>query len=136
MNSGLYIAFDGDAILFSDEAERVSINKKDFLHLRLIKKAVNHPISEDPFKGFLKALQQLQSQFPVDQYPIRTDLVTARHPPRARMRHQNFTGESIRIHESLFLGGIEKSNFLPGFNADIFLMIKKDTTNPLLNILL
>ncbi len=81
MNSGLYIAFDGDAILFSDEAERVSINKKDFLHLRLIKKAVNHPISEDPFKGFLKALQQLQSQFPVDQYPIRTDLVTARHPP-------------------------------------------------------
>lgn len=84
MNSGLYIAFDGDAILFSDEAERVFINKKEFLHLRLIKKAVNYPISEDPFKGFLKALQQLQSQFPVNQCPIRTALVTARHPPRAR----------------------------------------------------
>lgn len=119
-NPELRIAFDGDAVLFSDEAER--IYQKAGLSTFTIneKKAANNPLPGGPFKGFLEALQRLQSQFPADQCPIRTALVTARQAPAHERVIKTLRAWNIRIDEALFLGGLEKSNFLRSFGADIF----------------
>ena len=116
----LKIAFDGDAVLFSDEAER--IYKSDGLDAfsNSEKQAANEPLSGGPFKPFLAALEQIQMEFPVGQSPIRTCLVTARSAPAHERVVKTLRAWNIRIDESLFLGGIEKGEFLKSFHADVF----------------
>jgi len=116
----LKIAFDGDAVLFSDEAER--IYKSDGLDAfsNSEKQAANEPLSGGPFKPFLAALQQIQMEFPVGKSPIRTCLVTARSAPAHERVVKTLRAWNIRIDESLFLGGIEKGEFLKSFHADVF----------------
>ncbi|WP_100622945.1 5'-nucleotidase [Candidatus Coxiella mudrowiae] len=119
-NPELRIAFDGDAVLFSDEAERIYQQAGLSAFTINEKKAANNPLPGGPFKGFLEALQRLQSQFPADQCPIRTALVTARQAPAHERVIKTLRAWNIRIDEALFLGGLEKSNFLRNFGADIF----------------
>ena len=77
----LRLAFDGDAVLFSDEAEREfrsggleRFNASEAARAR-------EPLSGGPFKNFLSALSRLQSEFPVERAPLRTALITARAAP-------------------------------------------------------
>ncbi|AKQ33607.1 5'-nucleotidase [Candidatus Coxiella mudrowiae] len=119
-NPELRIAFDGDAVLFSDEAERIYQQAGLSAFTINEKKAANNPLPGGPFKGFLEALQRLQSQFPADQCPIRTALVTARQAPAHERVIKTLRAWNIRIDEALFIGGLEKSNFLRSFGADIF----------------
>jgi 5'-nucleotidase len=116
----LKIAFDGDAVLFSDEAEQVY--KADGLAAFTASEitAANEPLSGGPFKPFLAALQQIQMQFPVGEAPIRTCLVTARSAPAHERVVKTLRAWNIRIDESLFLGGLDKGAFLKAFNADVF----------------
>jgi len=116
----LKIAFDGDAVLFSDEAEK--IYKSDGLHAFTSseKEAANEPLSGGPFKPFLAALQQIQMEFPVGKAPIRTCLVTARSAPAHERVVKTLRAWNIRIDESLFLGGLDKGEFLKSFHADVF----------------
>ncbi len=116
----LRIAFDGDAVLFSDESERVF--QQDGLHAftQNEKKAANKPMSGGPFKGFLAALHLLQNHFPASNCPIRTALVTARQAPAHERVIKTLRAWNIRIDEALFLGGLNKANFLKAFSADIF----------------
>lgn len=116
----LRIAFDGDAVLFSDESERVfktsgldafTKNEKAFAH---------QPLSGGPFKAFLEALHNLQSHFPEEESPIRTALVTARSAPAHERVIRTLREWDIRIDESLFLGGLDKADFLRAFQADFF----------------
>ncbi|AAO90742.2 5'-nucleotidase [Coxiella burnetii] len=116
----LRIAFDGDAVLFSDEAEQLYQQAGLAAFTVSEQKAANHPLSGGPFKGFLAALQQLQSRFPSDQCPIRTALVTARQAPAHERVIKTLRAWNIRIDEALFLGGLEKGRFLQAFEADIF----------------
>ena len=78
----LRIAFDGDAVIFGDESERVSREQgiEAFgIHER---ERAREPLSGGPFRGFLQALHDLQEAFPVGEgAPIRTALVTARSAP-------------------------------------------------------
>lgn len=114
----LKIAFDGDAVLFSDEAERVFVEKGLEAFNASEQKASRTSLSEGPFKGFLLALQHLQKQdLPI---PIRTALVTARCAPAHERVIHTLREWDIRIDESLFLGGLEKGVFLEAFQADIF----------------
>lgn len=115
----LRIAFDGDAVLFSDEAERIykesgleafQKNEVDKAHTSL---------ADGPFRGFLAALNQLQSDF-LEDCPIRTALVTARSAPSHERVIRTLRDWGIRLDESLFLGGLDKSPFLEAFGADIF----------------
>tara|TARA_S200000501_G_scaffold378924_1_gene445047 strand:- start:2854 stop:3774 length:921 start_codon:yes stop_codon:yes gene_type:complete len=116
----LRFAFDGDAVLFSDEAEQ--IYKADGLAAFTEKErsAAKHPLSGGPFKSFLAALQLLQSEFTGDDSPIRTALVTARSAPAHERVIRTLRAWNIRIDESLFLGGMPKVDFLRAYGADIF----------------
>ena len=116
----LRIAFDGDAVIFSDEAERVYQERglEEFHNSE--QQAANQPLSGGPFKGVLEALHKIQSAFPIENNPIRTALVTARSAPAHKRVVLTLREWGIRIDEALFLGGKEKGEFLKAFGADIF----------------
>jgi 5'-nucleotidase len=116
----LRIAFDGDAVLFSDQAERVY--QKDGLDAFTAAEvtAAREPLSGGPFKNFLAALHRIQSEYPPDRSPIRTALVTARGAPAHERVVRTLRAWDIRIDEALFLGGLAKGRFLKAFAADIF----------------
>ena len=116
----LRIAFDGDAVLFSDEAERVfKANGLDaFTNNELL--AAKKPLLGGPFKNFLAMLHQIQSEYPADQSLIRTALVTARGAPAHERVIRTLRHWGIRIDEALFLAGKNKGPFLEAFGADIF----------------
>jgi 5'-nucleotidase len=116
----LRIAFDGDAVLFSDEAERVF--KRDGLEAFASAEAgaAREPLSGGPFKNFLAALHRIQAEFPPESAPIRTAIVTARSAPAHERVVRTLRAWDIRIDEALFLGGLEKGPFLKAFGADIF----------------
>ncbi len=116
----LRIAFDGDAVLFSDEAERVYQQQGLAAFTQNEREAAKTPLPVGPFKAFLAALQQIQSHFDPQSSPIRTALVTARAAPAHERVVRTLRSWGIRIDEALFLGGLPKGAFLEAFGADIF----------------
>lgn len=115
----LRIAFDGDAVLFSDEAERVYQSEGLSAFAASEKAAAKHPLSGGPFKSFLAALHRLQQDRDLP-FPIRTALVTARSAPAHERVIRTLREWQIRIDEALFLGGLDKGAFLQAFGADVF----------------
>ena len=119
-NAELRIAFDGDAVLFSDESERVyQLDGLEAFQANE-RESARQPLPGGPFKGFLAALNLLQGEFPNDACPIRTALVTARSAPAHERVIRTLREWDIRLDESLFLGGLEKAAFLEAFAADVF----------------
>ena len=116
----LKIAFDGDSVLFSDEAERVFQESGLDAFSRSEASSAEEPLEGGPFKNFLFALHKLQQQFPNDDLPIRTALVTSRGAPAHERVIKTLRHWDIRLDESLFLGGRDKGEFLKSFEADIF----------------
>jgi len=116
----LKIAFDGDAVLFSDESEKIFKDKGLEAFTQNELEAANDPMSGGPFKPFLAALQQIQQAFTAGEVPIRTCLVTARAAPAHERVVRTLRAWNIRIDESLFLGGLDKGEFLQAFDADVF----------------
>ncbi len=116
----LRFAFDGDAVLFSDEAERVYKTAGLDAFTESEKAAAMTPLSGGPFKNFLQALHRLQAEFPPETGPIRTALVTARSAPSHERVVRTLRHWNIRIDESLFLGGLDKAAFLEAYGADVF----------------
>jgi 5'-nucleotidase len=116
----LRIAFDGDAVIFGDESERVSQEHGiDAFHRNEAERWAE-PLSGGPFRGFLAALHRLQAAFPAENAPIRTALVTARSAPAHKRVILTLRQWGVRIDEALFLGGRDKGPFLSAFGADIF----------------
>jgi 5'-nucleotidase len=116
----LRIAFDGDAVIFSDEAERVyQMHGLDAFSESEIESA-NRPLSGGPFRSVLEAIHQIQASYPIENNPIRTALVTARSAPAHKRVVLTLREWGIRIDEALFLGGRSKGEFLKVFGADIF----------------
>jgi len=116
----LRIAFDGDAVVFGDESERISQQGGlAAFHAHEAEKA-HEPLSGGPFRGFLSALHELQADFPPEQCPIRTALVTARSAPAHKRVILTLREWGVRLDESLFLGGRDKGPFLKAFGADLF----------------
>ena len=116
----LRFAFDGDAVLFSDEAERVYKTEGLEAFTASEKAAAKEPLGGGPFKPFLSALQRLQQAFPATEAPIRTALVTARSAPAHERVIRTLRAWNIRIDESIFLGGLNKTEFLKAYQADVF----------------
>ncbi len=116
----LRFAFDGDAVLFGDESER--IYQQQGLENFTENEQANawNDLSGGPFKQFLSALHNLQSQLPEGTCPIRTALVTARAAPSHERVIRTLRNWNIRIDESLFLGGLNKAEFLHSYGADVF----------------
>jgi 5'-nucleotidase len=116
----LRFAFDGDAVLFSDEAERVYKTRGLAEFTRSEREAARTPLSGGPFKPFLSALHMLQREFGEGHSPIRTCLVTARSAPAHERVVLTLRAWDIKIDESLFLGGQDKGAFLRAYEADVF----------------
>jgi 5'-nucleotidase len=116
----LRIAFDGDAVLFSDEAERIYTANGLEAFNRNEAEAKDQPLSGGPFRPFLEALHAIQFEYPANAAPIRTALVTARGAPAHERVIRTLRNWGIRIDEALFLGGRDKGEFLKAFGADIF----------------
>lgn len=113
------IAFDGDAVLFSDEAERVyqSQGLQAFQQHEIEKAAL--PLPDGPFKPLLFALQRLQQAGTPDMR-IRTALVTARSAPAHERAIRTLMNWHIEVDEAMFLGGLAKGEFLREFEPDFF----------------
>jgi 5'-nucleotidase len=115
------IAFDGDAVLFSDEAERVyqaggldAFTRHEIVHAL-------KPLPPGPFKPLLEALHRLQSASgTAAPMRIRTALVTARSAPAHERAVRTLIDWNIAVDEAMFLGGLEKGSFLQAFEPDIY----------------
>lgn len=116
----LRLAFDGDSVLFSDEAERVYQSEGLDAFARREAEAATRPLDGGPFRAFLGALHALQREFDGVRSPIRTALVTARGAPAHERVIRTLRAWDVRLDESLFLGGMDKTEFLRAFGADVF----------------
>ena len=114
------IAFDGDAVVFSDEAEQVYRSQGLDAFNATESASAREPLRGGPLKDFLAALHQIQSLFPAQDSPLRTALITARGAPSHERVIRTLRAWGIRIDEALFLGGLDKGRFLQAFDADIF----------------
>lgn len=113
------IAFDGDAVLFSDEAERVyqAEGLNAFQAHEASKAAL--PLPGGPFKPLLEALHRLQTEG-TSQMRVRTALVTARSAPAHERAIRTLMDWGIAVDEAMFLGGLPKGPFLREFEPDFF----------------
>ena len=114
------IAFDGDAVIFSDESERIYKEKGLNAFAEHERENAGKPLPEGPFAKLLKTLSLIQQKFPKDSVPIRTALVTARNAPAHERVVRTLMAWNVRIDEVFFLGGIRKSEVLKAFGANIF----------------
>lgn len=113
------IAFDGDAVLFSDEAERVyQAQGLDAFQKHETENAAL-PLAAGPFKPLLGALHRLQNAGG-GQMRIRTALVTARSAPAHERAIRTLMDWQIEVDEAMFLGGLAKGEFLAEFEPDFF----------------
>jgi 5'-nucleotidase len=113
------IAFDGDAVLFSDESERVFQSDGLAAFQAHERDRAALPLAPGPFKPFLEALHRLQRE-PAGPMRIRTALVTARSAPAHERAIRTLMAWQIDIDEAMFLGGLPKGAFLREFEPDFF----------------
>lgn len=113
------IAFDGDAVLFSDEAERVFQHHGLDAFQTHERDRADTPLAAGPFKPLLEALHRLQRE-PVDGMRLRTALVTARSAPAHERAIRTLMQWNIEVDEAMFLGGLPKGEFLREFEPDFF----------------
>jgi 5'-nucleotidase len=117
--SEVRIAFDGDAVLFSDEAERVyQAHGLDAFQNHERDRAAT-PLEAGPFKPLLHALQRLQQE-PSQTMRLRTALVTARSAPAHERAIRTLMQWQVEVDEAMFLGGLPKGQFLREFEPDFF----------------
>ena len=113
------IAFDGDAVLFSDEAEQVYQTQGLNAFQQHEMDKVTQPLPDGPFKPLLVALHRMQ-QAEIPHMRIRTALVTARSAPAHERAIRTLMDWNIEVDEAMFLGGLDKGEFLREFEPDFF----------------
>lgn len=116
----IHIAFDGDAVLFTDESEMIYKAEGLEAFEENEKKNADKPLPQGPFAKFLKTISNIQQEFPPEEAPIRTALVTARSAPAHERVIRTLRAWNVRIDEAFFLGGISKRDVLKAFGAHIF----------------
>lgn len=114
------IAFDGDAVLFSDESERLFQSHGLDVFQGHEQTNAMLPLPAGPFKAFLEGLHRLQSISHDLDIGIRTVLVTARSAPAHERAIRTLMGWNIEVDEAMFLGGLDKTPFLAEFEPDFF----------------
>ena len=116
------IAFDGDAVLFGDDAERVYREKGLVAFQSHEADHATRPLPPGPFKPLLEAVHRLQVADDRDRVPmrLRTALVTARSAPAHERAVRTLMDWNIHVDEAMFLGGLDKGPFLREFEPDFF----------------
>jgi 5'-nucleotidase len=116
----LRIAFDGDAVLFAEESEKIYQEQGLDAFLKYEEANAKKPLSEGPFTKLLRTLPFLQSEIKHDPPPIRTALVTSRNSPAHERVIRTLRVWGVRIDEVFFMGGISKTAILNAFGAHMF----------------
>ena len=114
------IAFDGDSVLFSDEAEKIYQAEGLSAFETHERQNADRSLPPGPFKPFLLALQRLQAAGEGLPVKVRTALVTARSSPAHERAIRTLMGWNVVVDEAMFLGGLEKGPFLREFEPDFF----------------
>lgn len=114
------IAFDGDAVLFSDESERIYQEQGLDAFLEHEKANARRTLPDGPFARLFRNLAQVQAGFPGESQPIRTALVTARSSPAHERVIRTFAAWDVRIDEAFFLGGMSKQAIIAAFAPDLY----------------
>ena len=114
------IAFDGDAVLFSEESEIVYKTQGLEAFLVYEKQNALNAMKSGPFAQLLKLISNIQSLYPQEQTPIRTALITARNSPAHERVIRTLSQWNVRLDEAFFLGGVDKYEVVKAFGADIF----------------
>ncbi|MDH5546204.1 MAG: 5'-nucleotidase [Gammaproteobacteria bacterium] len=114
------IAFDGDAVLFSDESERIYKEQGLDAFVKHERDNKQKPLPEGPFAKLLKSLAYIQNQHPSKPKPIRTALVTARASPAHERVIRTLRAWDVDLDETFFLGGMPKGEVLKAFRPHIF----------------
>lgn len=115
------IAFDGDAVIFSDESERIYQTQGIEAFENHERENALKPLPEGPFARLLKALSYIQNNFKhVSSAPIRTALVTARSSPAHERVIRTLRAWDVTIDETFFMGGVSKSDVLAAFKPHMF----------------
>jgi 5'-nucleotidase len=117
------IAFDGDAVIFSDESERIFQSQGIEAFENHERENAMKPLPEGPFARLLKALSFIQNNFGTEGRhgsPIRTALVTARSSPAHERVIRTLRAWDVAIDETFFMGGVAKSAVLAAFKPHIF----------------
>jgi 5'-nucleotidase len=116
------IAFDADAVLFSDESEiRYKKEGIEAFH-KYEKEHENDPLAEGPFAKLLIKLSKIQEELPttIELSPLRIAIVTARNAPSHMRVIKTLRKWGVYVDEAYFLGGLAKDKVLQAFGAHIF----------------
>ncbi|MBE6975162.1 MAG: 5'-nucleotidase [Ruminococcaceae bacterium] len=124
------IAFDGDAVIFSDESEKIFQSEGLAAFEEHERLNAQKPLPEGPFAKLLSTISLVQKRFGSDHTPIRTALVTSRNAPAHERVIRTLRVWGIRIDEVFFMGGIRKSDVLKAFGAHIFFDDQAVHTDP------
>ncbi|XP_032819553.1 cytosolic 5'-nucleotidase 1A isoform X1 [Petromyzon marinus] len=124
-NDELRVAFDGDAVLFSDESEIIVKEHGLDTFFEHEKKFVDNPLAQGPLKMFLETLGRMQRKFHVKGErlgcPIRTYLVTARSAASSGARAlKTLRTWGLEVDEALFLAGAPKGPLLEKIRPHVF----------------
>ncbi len=114
------IAFDGDAVLFSEESEIIYKTQGLEAFLKFEKENANNPLNYGPFAQLLRVISNIQAKYPEEKTPIRTALITARNSPAHERVIRTLNQWGVRLDEAFFLGGVDKYEVVKAFGADIF----------------
>ncbi len=114
------IAFDGDAVLFSEESEIIYKTQGLEAFLKFEKENANNPLNYGPFAQLLRVISNIQAKYPEEKTPIRTALITARNSPAHERVIRTLNQWGVRLDEAFFLGGVDKYEVVKVFGADIF----------------
>jgi len=114
------IAFDGDAVLFSDESERIFQQQGLPAFHEHESRNAHVPLADGPFARLLRTLSLLQGDNPAESSPIRLALVTARSMPAHERVIRTLHAWNVRIDEAFFMGGVSKTPILQTFNPHIY----------------
>ena len=113
------IAFDGDAVIFSDESEIIFKEHGVDAFQENERENAKKLLPEGPFAKLLKTISTLQKKYEGEP-PIKTALVTSRNAPAHERVIRTLRAWDVKIEESFFLGGIPKREILKAFGAHIF----------------
>ncbi|MFL9924321.1 5'-nucleotidase [Herbaspirillum lusitanum] len=114
------IAFDGDAVLFSAESERIFAEKGLEAFTRHEQRHRKKAMKEGPFAKLLLALSAIQKQFTPATCPVRIAIVTARNSPAHQRVIHTLRTWDVNVDEAFFLGGLKKAEVLQAFGAHMF----------------
>ena len=115
------IAFDGDAVLFASESERIYQHEGMQAFMENERAKADIPLQKGPFANFLLTIAHIQELFQdKGNSPIRTALVTSRNAPAHERAIKTLRKWNVHIDEAFFLGGVSKRDVLSAFGAHIF----------------